>query len=228
MTHTVARTRRFFAAGAILLGGGLVAPQVSNAQPVAVVVSELACLPMEGNAPVFAAVSPADPGYAVRLYFQRQDHGDLYYVVMNPLGGGNYWAVLPKPERQNEVVEYHVTVLDPERRILGSTRDRQEYRATVIRDCEAKLSKQQEETSESLTIGETDPTQKGKPVAWFLCDGITHRIDSDGRLRADQFCAMPTSPMPYITTPGPVGNVGLTPTTRGVPPTPPPVSPTVP
>lgn len=171
----------------------------AQAQPVGVVVSELPCLPMEGNSPVFAAVSPAADDHAVRLYFQRQDHGDLYYVVMTPLGGGNYWAVLPKPERQNEVVEYHVTVLDKDARVLASTRDRQEYRATVIRDCEAKLSEQQEEASESLTIGETHASQKGKPVAWFLCDGITHRIDSQGRLRADEFCAVPPGPIPYIT-----------------------------
>jgi hypothetical protein len=177
----------------------LVASAPADAQVVGVVVSELACLPMEGNAPVFAAVSPTAPDHAVRLYFQRQDHGDLYYVVMTPLGGGNYWAVLPKPERQNEVVEYHVTVLDDEGRVLGSTRDIQEYRAAVIRDCEAKLSRQQEEASETLTIGETHSSQKDKPVAWFLCDGITHRIDSEGRLRADNFCGGAPGPIPYIT-----------------------------
>lgn len=191
----------FYLSRAVLcfaLLAGLAGAEVASAQSLAIVLSEIPCLPMEGNSPVFAAVSPASVDHQVRLYFRRQDFGDYYYLVMQPMGGGNYWVVLPKPERQNEVVEYHVTVLTADGQILSSTVEQGEKRVTVIRDCEAKLSSDQEEASESLAIGETNAAQKGKPVGWFLCDGITHRIDTEGRLRADEFCSVPPGPHPII------------------------------
>ena len=167
----------------------------ASAQVASIVVSSLPCLPVEGNSALYAAVSPPNPETVLRAYFRRQDHGDVYYVTMHPLSGGNYWGVLPKPERQNEVVEYHLTALDQAGAVLNST---EMYRAVVLSDCEAKLSGLEEEASESLAIGETTMSQKGRPVAWFLCDGITHRIDTRGKQRADECCAVPPPPIPII------------------------------
>lgn len=163
------------------------------AQNTAIMVSDVPCLPVEGNAPVYASATPPSADTTLRLYFRRQDYGDLYYVVMHPLGGGNYWSVVPKPERQNLVVEFHVTALDKEGKVLNST---ETERVVVTGDCEAKLSQNEEEESETLTIGETTVGQKGRPVVWFLCDGITHRIDIAGTIRPDPFCGVPAPPIP--------------------------------
>jgi uncharacterized protein YlaI len=159
------------------------------------VISSLPCLPVEGNAAVHASVSPPGAAVTVRTFFRRQDYGDMYYVTMNSLGGGNYWAVLPKPERQNEVVEYHVTALDAAGAVLNSS---PVQRTTVLRDCEAKLAQAEEQLSEALTIGETTKHQKGHPVAWFLCDGILHRVDTQGEVRVDEFCSVPPTPIPIV------------------------------
>jgi hypothetical protein len=175
------------AAGALILGAA------AYAQSAAVMVSDVACMPVEGNTPVYASVGPPSADTTLRLYFRRQDFGDPYYIVMHPLGGGNYWAVMPKPERQNEVVEFHVTAFDKEGQVLNST---EAERVVVTGDCEAKLSKNEEIESETLTIGETSVAQKGQPVVWFLCDGITHRIDTSGTIRPDPFCGVPAPPIP--------------------------------
>jgi hypothetical protein len=167
----------------------------AHAQLASVVVTPVPCLPMEGNAAIYAAVSPPVPETTLRAYFQRQDFGDQYYVTMNALGGGNFWGVLPKPERQNEVVEYHLTAFDAAGAVINST---ETFRAVVLSDCESKLSEREERQSESLAIGETTIDQKGRPVAWFLCDGITHRIDTRGKRRPDEFCAVPPPPIPII------------------------------
>jgi hypothetical protein len=191
----VACARAVLAATVVGLLGILIAPAPAASQMASVVVSNLPCLPVEGNAAIYAAVSPPDLATTVRVFFRRQDHGDMYYVTMNPLGGGNYWAVLPKPERQNEVVEYHVTALDAAGAVLNSS---EVQRTTVIRDCETKLAQIEEDASETLTIGETTSHQKGRPVAWFLCDGILSRVDTRGEKRADEFCSVPPPPIPII------------------------------
>ena len=185
-------------AAALAVASLLNTATAASAQVASIVVSTLPCLPVEGNSALYAAVSPPNPETVLRAYFRRQDHGDVYYVKMNALGGGNYWGVLPKPERQNEVVEYHLTALDKDGAdgvVLSST---ETFRVVVLSGCESKLSSIEEEQSESLAIGETTIDQKGRPVAWFLCDGITHRIDTRGKQRADEFCAVPPPPIPII------------------------------
>jgi hypothetical protein len=193
--------RSILANVALAVAGGAAA----LAQTTAIMVSDVPCLPVEGNSPVYASASPPSADTTLRLYFRRQDFGDPYYVVMHPLGGGNFWSVLPKPERQSEVVEFHVTALDKEGQVLNSTATE---RAVVTGDCEAKLSQPEEAESETLTIGETSVGQKGRPVIWFLCDGITHRIDIAGTTRPDPFCGVPGPPIPLPPFGGSDGGTG--------------------
>ena len=165
------------------------------AQPVVVSLSDLPCLPVSGNAPLYVASSPSSPDNIVRVFFRRQAHGDLYYLVMHPLDNGSYWAVLPKPEQQNEMVEYHIHVGGPDGQTLGTSAIRL---VAVTDDCEAELSDKQEDESENLRVGETHSDQKGRPVAWFMCDGIVERIGVQGEIRPDDFCGVPPPPAPLV------------------------------
>jgi hypothetical protein len=73
-------------------------PAIAAAQP-RVAVDPIACLPTEQHAVVTARVANEPGGSTVRLYFRRlhQEVEDFYYVEMDPRGGGQYWAALPKP-----------------------------------------------------------------------------------------------------------------------------------
>lgn len=63
-------------------------------------IDEVACLPVATHGVVTARVTGQPTGSTVRYYFRRlhEEIEDFYYVEMNPLGNGVFWAVLPKPE----------------------------------------------------------------------------------------------------------------------------------
>lgn len=62
-------------------------------------VEELACLPVADNGVVRARVIDPIPDTEVRLYFRRLHHlvEDAYWIEMEPVGGGEYWATFPQP-----------------------------------------------------------------------------------------------------------------------------------
>lgn len=74
-------------------------PAAAFAQSPIVSVDPIACLPVAEHAVVTARVADEPGGSTVRLHFRRlhQEVEDFYYVEMEPRGGGQYWAALPKP-----------------------------------------------------------------------------------------------------------------------------------
>ena len=80
------------------VAAALVLPALAQAQT-QVSAEPLACIPVKEHAAVTARVSGEPGGSMVRLYFRRLHHEieDFYWVAMTPSGGGDYWAVLPKP-----------------------------------------------------------------------------------------------------------------------------------
>jgi hypothetical protein len=64
---------------------------------------EVACIPVRGNAVIWATVTDKQPSATVRLYFRRLNDvvEDLYFVNMIPSPeAGRYWGILPKPEKR--------------------------------------------------------------------------------------------------------------------------------
>lgn len=182
-----------------LLGAALCAtllPAIATAAPAVVDVRGIPCFPRERNSVVYATVSPDLAEYQVRLFFRRDGYGDAYFMQMKKFDDkGHFYAVLPKPDRQNEELEYHVHVRGPEKETLASSPI---LIAPVTGDCKVELTKEQEDMSNELVVGETRVDQKGSPVAWFLCDGIVSRIDIFDDQRSDEFCAVPPGPVPIV------------------------------
>jgi len=174
----------------------LLAPAVATAAPAVVDVRGVPCLPRERNSVVYATVSPDLADYQVRLFFRRDGHGDAYFMAMTKFDDkGHFYAVLPKPDRQNEEVEYHVHVRGADKQTLASSPI---LIAPVTGDCKVELTKEQEDLSNELVVGETRVDQKGRPVAWFLCDGIVSRVDIFDEQRPDEFCSVPPGPVPIV------------------------------
>jgi hypothetical protein len=67
---------------------------------VSVVAENVECVPIGGNAVVWATVTNGQPDTTVRLHFRRLHNlvEDFYYVQMMPDGNGRYWGVMPKAE----------------------------------------------------------------------------------------------------------------------------------
>jgi hypothetical protein len=186
-----ARTRSL--CGALL--GGLV-PTLAAALPAIVDVPAIPCVPREENAVVYATVSPDTPQDQVRLFFRRDGYGDSYYMIMKKADDkGHFFGVLPKPDRQNLQLEYHVHVRGPNKETLAASPDQL---APVTGDCKVELTKEQKDMTNELVVGETRVDQKGHPVAWFLCNGIVSRIDVLDQPRPDEFCAVPPGPVPIV------------------------------
>lgn len=174
------------------------APLVSrpaDGQAVAIQMTVPECAPRKENVAVYATVTPDVPGNEVRTYFHRRDYGDLYYLVMHPMGNGRYWAVLPKPQEQNESVEFHIHVRSADDQALESSPS---MTIPVTSDCKVELTDEQRDAAQKLRVGDTRPDQRGRAVAWFLCDGIVERIDLDLQVRPDLFCAVPPGPVPIV------------------------------
>lgn len=80
----------------VFLGASASAQEIST--------GPLECLPNESTIGYSAQVAPEiDGSEQVRLYFRRLNRsGAFYRVEMNPKGGGDYWAVFPKPEEREQ------------------------------------------------------------------------------------------------------------------------------
>jgi len=61
---------------------------------------DVECLPIEDNGVGWARVTNNVPDTIVRLNFRRMHDAveDLYWVRMQPVGGGRYWGIFPKAE----------------------------------------------------------------------------------------------------------------------------------
>jgi hypothetical protein len=159
-------------------------PGVLSAQTTATA-EQIECLAPGENGVVRGTARGGTMGSEPRLYFRWDDHGPFYWVEMQAEGGGNYWAVPPKPEDRNEMVEYYVEVVDAAGERLGRS---ETLTAPVDEDCELSLTPEQEGVAENMIVGETAPEQEGEEVMGFLCDGIVARVDYRGIRRADEIC----------------------------------------
>lgn len=65
-----------------------------------VMAEDVECLPIEDNGVGWSRVANNVPDTTVRLNFRRMHDAveDLYWVRMQPVGGGRYWGVFPKAE----------------------------------------------------------------------------------------------------------------------------------
>lgn len=101
--------RRRPATAALVLAAALAALAFTLPASAQVQVSaeQIECIPVKRNAVITARITGEPGGSTVRLYFRRlhEEVEDFYYVVMNPSGGGEYWAVLPKPADEDLDVE---------------------------------------------------------------------------------------------------------------------------
>ncbi len=144
------------------------------------------CFPEGDNGIVFATIGEEPSGgVSTRLYFRWDQDEDFYYVFMTAAGNGRYWATPPKPDPENEGIEYYVALIDPLGEVLAKS---DALHSPVDNDCEVELDERQRGAAENLTVGETTFEQVGEEVDGFLCDGIVSRINPDGVLRGDEAC----------------------------------------
>lgn len=155
------------------------------AQGPSIKVEQAACLPVTENGLIQARITNEVGGTEPRLFFRWDEHGAYYFVTMEAAGGGNYWAVPPKPIEENQLVEYYVDVVDGAGKSVARSGT---LSSPVKEDCKVVLDARQAGVAENLVVGETAPPQIGERVMGFLCDGIISRIGPDGVLRADQIC----------------------------------------
>lgn len=127
-----------------------------------------------------------------------QGHGNFYYVPMYPWadefdpqiampepGSWSHWGVLPRPENENRVVEYYVSIHDLDGQVLYQSPV--QY-APITDDCEVELNADQSDFADNLVIGETVADQEGKRVIWWECEGLNVRIDVELDRRDDRSC----------------------------------------
>ncbi len=156
-------------------------------------IQELSCLAHKENAALIVKL-PAEPPVAeARLYFRREIHGDFYWTAFHPEQDKSAWAIFPKPDNENKSIEFYVDLLDADGKSIAVSAQKM---VPVEDDCDVDLTGEQRREGNTLTVGETTPDQRDKGVAWFLCDGVTDRIDVDGKRRPDNFCGIPPSPFP--------------------------------
>ncbi|MDH3745860.1 MAG: hypothetical protein OES47_12240 [Acidobacteriota bacterium] len=73
----------------------------------------------------------------------------------------------------------------------GTEKARTKTHLVEVRDrdqCVVGLDRSQVGHTQNLTVGETSPTQLGREVFHWLCEGIVTRVDSENILRPDEFC----------------------------------------
>lgn len=157
------------------------------AQNPTVSVETVACVPNNDNGVIRAQLTNEVGGTEPRLYFRWDEHGDFYWVALNAVGGGDYWAVPPRPIDENQRIEYYVSVVDPQGNVVLRS---ETVEAPVLPqdECEVELNEWQEGMAANLTVGETAETQRGESVTGFQCYGIVSRIGPDGIIREDDFC----------------------------------------
>lgn len=167
----------------LVVGAALLAATAVHAQTIDV--EQLRCIPTGDNALVKATASGEPAGESPRLYFRWRDHGEEYWVELEPAGGGSYWGVFPRPERRNEEVEYYAALVNAAGAEVAKSAVRT---AKVNGNCPVKLAEREEGVAGNLTVGETVAQQQGKGVLGFLCDGIVTRINHQGIRRSDEIC----------------------------------------
>lgn len=169
----------------LTVGAALIAATAVHAQTIEI--EQLQCIPVGDNAIVKATASNEPAGESPRLYFRWRNHGEPYWVELEPAGGGRYWSVFPRPERRNEEVEYYATLVDA----TGAEVAKSTVRTVKVNgNCPVRLAEREEGVARNLTVGETVALQQGKDkgVLGFLCDGIVTRVNHQGIRRADDFC----------------------------------------
>src|SRR6476660_3109322 len=173
------RARRFWTAAVLLL-----AATGAHAQS-AVKVEPATCFRSGENQVVHGTAAGEAPGGAARLYFRWEERGGFYWVEMEHDGVGRYWAIPPKPEKRNAMIQYYAALFDAAgKEVARSQTQKSEVRA----DCHVELTSQQRGVSQNLTIGETTADQSHGGVMGFLCDGVVTRVNADNVRRADDFC----------------------------------------
>ena len=163
----------------------MVLTTVAGAQVPKIASEQIECLPDEENGVVNATITNEVGGTSSRLYFRWAEDEDYYWVPMVAMGAGRYWGVPPKPDPNNEMVEYYVAVVDPQEQVLAKS---DSLTAPVEDDCEIELTEHQRGMAENMTVGETTFEQVGEEVDGFLCDGVVNRINPLGILRGDSKC----------------------------------------
>ncbi len=179
------RPLRRIAPVAVLLLVAPLALSVAAQGQVQVTAVKTPCVPNNDNGLIRATVQNPPGGTETRLYFRWDGHGDFYYVVMEALPDGTWWATPPKPTDQNKQIEYYAAVVDADETVVGRS---DTLKTDVTSDCPVVLDDVQRGYAENLIVGETTEDQTGEEVMGFLCDGIISRIGSNGVLRADSIC----------------------------------------
>lgn len=167
----------------IAAGAALLAATAIHAQTIEI--EQLQCIPTGDNALVKATATNEPAGESPRLYFKWRDHGETYWVELEPAGGGRYWGIFPRPERRNEEVEYYAALVNAAGAEVAKSAVRM---AKVNGNCPVRLGEVEEGVAGNLTVGETVAPQQGKGVLGFLCDGIVTRINYQGIRRSDEVC----------------------------------------
>ena len=136
-------------------------------------------MPPDGHVVMNAEVDPVPAeDDEVRIYFRREGYGDYYYVAMWMVDEDTpnlYRGVVPVPEPDNLRAQLYMAVVDSAGTILSRSNS---MTVPIDDDCDV-------ETDESFnfTVGETSAAQKGRKIAWWQCEDVTHRIDVYGEER---------------------------------------------
>jgi hypothetical protein len=163
----------------LLAGGARVYAQSS------VAVEPATCFRPDANQVVHATTRGELPGGSARLYFRWEERGGYYWVDMEHDGAGRYWAVPPKPEKRNQLVQYYGALMDASGREIARS---QMQKSEVKADCHIELTPQQQGVAQNLTIGETTADQAHGGVMGFLCEGVVTRVNAQNIRRSDDFC----------------------------------------
>jgi len=143
------------------------------------------CVPADGNVLVSLAVQPELGWSSVRAYFRAEGEEHWYFVEMRAIGGGQYWAVFPKPEAATDKVELRFKVRNDQ----GVVTETAASLVPVTSSCKVALTDEQQGYARNLVIGETSVEQKDREVFGFQCDGIISRLEEyTGDLRPDEYC----------------------------------------
>lgn len=143
------------------------------------------CVPADDNVLVSLTVVPEVGWSSVRVDFRDHDEDLWYFVEMRAMGGGKYWAVLPKPEADTQDVDIRFRVRNDQ----GNLTETEIQTLPVTSRCKVQLTEEQEGYARNLVIGETSLDQKDRQVFGFQCDGIISRLEEyTGDLRPDEYC----------------------------------------
>lgn len=162
----------------VLFAGGALAG------PPSFTVKAPSCIPEDENAAVIAVIEPATGWGSVRTYFRRAGTADYYFLEMRTGDGGQYWAVLPKPDNGTTAVELFIAVKNAD----GEESRSALQKIAVTSKCKITPTLAELSFAHNLVVGETVVAQKGGGVLGFLCEGIISRIDYAGELRTDDYC----------------------------------------